>query len=49
MMKSHAEKTPRPVAERHAEPALRRFSEGGVAESTDLEEAIKANLKAFCS
>ena len=55
MMKGHTEKMPRLVAERHAEPALRSFSEGGFAESAKLEhlsaealakvEAIKANLR----
>ena len=45
MMKGHTEKMPRLVAERHAEPTLRSFSEGGFFESAKLEEAIKANLR----
>jgi hypothetical protein len=55
MFRSIQKPMPRLVAELHAEPALRSFSEGGFAESAKLEhlssvalakdEAIKANLR----
>jgi hypothetical protein len=57
MMKGHMEKMPRLVAERHAEPAvrsfseegpaLRSFSEGGFAESAKLEHLSSVAFPTF--
>ena len=44
-MNPFEEKMPRLVADLYGEPALRSFSEGGFAESTQLEQAIKTNLR----